>query len=56
MAVEIKELVIRAVLTEDDRPNGESGNKAAISPEETDRIVTQCVQQVLKILTRKKAR
>ncbi len=53
MAVEIKELVIRAVLTEEEKP---SEKASAPGEEQMDRIVEQCVKAVIKILERKKAK
>lgn len=50
MAVEIKEIVIRAVLTEEPRP---AKAEARVN---TDAIVQQCVDQVLKVLKKKNRR
>ena len=53
MPVEIKELVIRAVVT----PEPDTNNNERSSPEERqDAIVEVCVRQVLKILRRMKER
>lgn len=52
MTVEIKELVIKASIT------GKSGTAAHGTEQspDTDRIVSECVAQVLKILERNKER
>lgn len=53
MPVEIKELVIRAVLTEEEKP-AEQGPQPTEA--QLDRVVEQCVKAVIKILERKKSR
>lgn len=50
MAVEIKEIVISAVLT------NRASNKPPAPPVNTDAIVQQCVDQVVKILKQKNRR
>ncbi len=52
MPVEIKELVIRAVV---DREPGE-GEGAAGAPSERDAIVQACVREVLRILEKSRER
>jgi hypothetical protein len=50
MPVEVKELIIRAILTDHslgEEPESESG---------TDEIVARCVEQVLEIIERKRER
>lgn len=47
MAVEIKELIIKAVVAD-----GESPSAAGSDDSDRDRIVQECVDQVLKILKR----
>ncbi|MEM6828901.1 MAG: DUF5908 family protein [Bacteroidota bacterium] len=57
MAVEIKEIVIRAVLTEEEE--GKTSDKRSgvgDSLSDRDTLVQECVRQVLKILNRKKRR
>lgn len=54
MAVEIKELVIRA--TTGDAPRETGKQRSALTAEEQERIVSACVKEILKILQRKKAR
>lgn len=49
MAVEIKELVIRAVIVDDKNPLAPASTNA-LSSEQEDQIVQQCVNQVLKII------
>jgi hypothetical protein len=61
MAVEIKEVIIRAVLEDDDDranasesgQNGNSGSGESVNPEE---LIEMCVEQVLRILQRKNYR
>ncbi len=50
MPIEIRELVIRATITDAEKP--ESGSEST----DTEDIVKICVDQVLKILERKKER
>lgn len=58
MPVEIKELVIRAVVHQDARPadghdaavDGASAARSGIDPEERDAIVEAAVKEVLRIL------
>jgi hypothetical protein len=56
MPVEIKELVIRAVVT----PNTIEAGKKAVVPVaasmNTDAVIQECVNQVLRILKKKKER
>jgi hypothetical protein len=47
MAVEIKELIIKAVVAD-----SESASAGASNDSDRDRIVQECVDQVLKILKR----
>jgi hypothetical protein len=60
MPVEIRELVIRATVTE--TPSGENENRRPVqaNPDEThldlEEIIQQCVEQVLKILEHQKER
>ena len=55
MAVEIRELIIRAVV---DKEGGDvnSERPLANTPDQVERIVEECVQQVMKILRRKEER
>lgn len=61
MAVEIKEVIIRAVLEDDEEPgsgndqgqSGKSGTAEAVASEE---LIEMCVEQVLRILQRKNYR
>ncbi|MEQ9483948.1 DUF5908 family protein [Coleofasciculus sp. F4-SAH-05] len=54
MPVEIKELIVRATIVESNPTHSLSPRGAGA--QETDAIVTACVEQVLKILERKKER
>ena len=62
MPIEIKELVIRAVLgSADTDPSGGEGpgvHRAAApaQPADTEQIVQECVRQVLRILARQQER
>jgi hypothetical protein len=49
MPVEIKELIIRAVVTEEPDRTGDPLATAAM-PDDTEAIIAACVRQVLKIL------
>jgi hypothetical protein len=49
MPVEIKELIIRAVVTEAHDQDRDALTPAA-TPDDTDAIIAACVKQVLKIL------
>ncbi len=52
MAVEIKEIVIRAVLSEEEKSSKLSEDSAL----EKENVVQECVNQVLKILSKKNRR
>jgi hypothetical protein len=52
MAVEIKEIVIKAVLT----PKGGNPQTASPAPVDPNELVQQCVDQVLKVLEKKTRR
>lgn len=54
MSVEIKELIIRATVVDGNKTN--SPSQALVSSEEQSEIISNCVEQVLKILKRKKER
>lgn len=54
MAVEIRELVIRAVIVDGEQENT-SSNTSSGTPDK-DRLVQECVDQVLKIIRRTKNR
>lgn len=56
MAVEIKELVIRAIAVEKKEEPAPQTEKAALSQEQMEALVEQCIQQVLKVLERKNAK
>ena len=53
MAVEVKEIVIRAVLREGEK--SETSSEAPVV-EEREALVQECVDQVLKVLQRKNYR
>lgn len=55
MALEIRELIIRAVFDKEGR-NLDSEQPLANAPDQIERIVEECVQQVLKIMRRKEER
>lgn len=52
MAVEIKEIVIRAVLTDEEK-SGKPSQEVGL---EKENLVQECVDQVLKILSKKNRR
>lgn len=52
MAVEIKEIVIKAVLTKNGKSNS-SGDQANVNQEA---MIQECVSQVLKVLQKKNRR
>jgi hypothetical protein len=54
MPVEIRELIIRAVVIESEE--GTPGTSAAITTEERQAIIEESVRQVLKILKRSRER
>ncbi len=54
MAVEIKELIIRATVAND--PQEDSGEAGKIDAEAKEAIIKTCVEQVLMILERSKER
>jgi len=47
MAVEIREMIVKAVITNGSK--GESGEQSSV---DKDKIVQECVEQVLKIIRR----
>ena len=55
MAVEIRELVIKAIIT-DDQSAEDVPTDLADSSTDRDQIVQECVNQVLKILNKSKNR
>lgn len=56
MAVEIKELIIRAVAVEESGQTNGSANVAANTTEANAQLVQACVREVLKVLERKTSR
>ncbi len=65
MPIEIRELVIRATVSLDD--NGDAGQGApwpgvaplggaALSPQDIEQIVQECVRQVMRVLARQQER
>ena len=54
MAVEIRELVIKAVIVDDQSREGEGS--APDSATDKEQIIRECVNQVLKILEKRKIR
>lgn len=54
MSVEIKELIIRATIV--DSSKNKSSSQTLASREQQEEIISNCVEQVLKILERKKER
>ena len=58
MPVEIKELIIRAVVTADSGPTGQSSRPERDPDTDLDReaIIQACVKQVLRILKKKEER
>ena len=56
MAVEIKELVIRAVLQEEPRSKNTKEREISMTPEQMELMVRTCVREVLKILDRKQTK
>ncbi len=55
MPVEIKELIIRAVVTPDPAPQPATSSQN-IAEEEREAIIQACVRQLLRILRKKKER
>ena len=53
MAVEIKELVIRAVVDAPRKPLGEPGS---MSPKEREQLIMECVEEMHKIMKRQQLR
>lgn len=56
MAIEIKELVIRAVAVEKKEEPNQNAEKPPINEEDVEAIIERCVKKVLKILERKNAK
>lgn len=56
MPVEIRELVIRAVVKDEQAQAGDDAATARNEPQNQQAIIEECVKQVLKILKRKQAR
>ncbi|MEM0938995.1 MAG: DUF5908 family protein [Bacteroidota bacterium] len=52
MAVEIKEIVIRAVLTEEEK----TGDSSEAHTMEKERLLQECIDHVLKVLKKKNYR
>lgn len=52
MAVEIKEIVIKAILSDEDSP----GDKPSDTEIGLDEIVQECVNRAIKVLTKKNSR
>jgi hypothetical protein len=55
MPVEIRELVIRAVVTSEAQDSGRSP-QVQESPESREALIQECVRQILRILQKKKER
>lgn len=53
MAVEIRQLVIRAVV---DPPRKALGEPGTMSPQEREQLVTECVEEMRKIMKREQLR
>jgi hypothetical protein len=49
MAVEIRELVIKAIITNDEKPEQDINSQPAVSTN-NEQIIQECVSQVLKII------
>jgi hypothetical protein len=49
MAVEIRELVIKAIITKDEKPEQDISSQPAVSTG-NEQIIQECVSQVLKII------
>lgn len=57
MAVEIRELVIRAVVKDEQNSSAETGTESGEHDMQgSDALIEACVKQVLKILNRKQER
>jgi hypothetical protein len=56
MPVEIKELVVRAVVPAEDQDPGAASGTATLSEEEKTAMVEACVREVLKVLRSSKER
>jgi hypothetical protein len=55
MAIEIRELVIKAVIVDDQNRSGSSASEPA-SAIQQEQIIQECVNQVLKIIKKSKNR
>ncbi len=55
MPVEIRELVIRAITTLEER-NSQASPLVEVSQDDREAIIQECVRQVLRILKKKKER
>ena len=61
MPIEIRELVIRAVVSPDGGPAGQglpdaSPQQPAVAPLDVDQLVQECVRQVMRMLARERDR
>ncbi|MGA1870249.1 MAG: DUF5908 family protein [bacterium] len=56
MAVEIKELIIRATVNSGSHNEAHTGDNVRDNVYDTQKIIRACVEQVLKILKREKER
>lgn len=56
MAVEIKELVIRAIARQDQATSVETNSAAQASENNQQAVIQACVNEVLRILERKNAK
>lgn len=64
MPIEIRELVIRATVSLDDGGDGQGASGpgaaavggAALSPQDIEQIVQECVRQVMRVLARQQER
>ncbi|MGR9052707.1 MAG: DUF5908 family protein [Gammaproteobacteria bacterium] len=57
MPVEIRELVIRAVVSSERSGNNiDTGRKPSLAQEDKDALIAECVEQVLKILKKQRER
>jgi hypothetical protein len=56
MPVEVRELIIRATLTDSDRDTDNTHSTSVSTMENQEQLIARCVQQVLHILDKNKAR
>lgn len=56
MPVEIRELVIRTTITEGDSGNSTAASSSNQNPEIKEEIISECIEQVIRILNERDER